>query len=363
MSLHFSTFKNSNYFLERLWDLWCIGSLVGIWPRFIEPRLLLTSHHTIPIASLPNELDGFTIVQISDLHYSSYVSPRFLKRIAQRIRKLNPDLIVFTGDLLSYAELEDPAPLQEFLSSLSAPFGCFAIFGNHDYRDYVSLAEDGTCRLIHDHTPPLLRGFSRLFSSKKPTFDPEVTEPIPEHAQLKKIFTDSGFHVLHNETVKIGTLSARLNVTGLGDIMANQCLPHLAFTETDPRFPSIVLSHNPDSYPLLAPYPGDLLLFGHTHGGQVNLPYIWEKVTPLKNKALKSGLISIDNRFLYINRGLGATFPFRWFAPPEITKITLVRSGLIKSNVFTPIFAEEKISEATAWRSTVASMKSELYEE
>lgn len=354
MSLHFSSFKTSNHFLERLWDAACIASIVGIWPRFIEPNLLFTTELTLPIALLPKELDGITIVQFSDLHYSSYVSERYLDRISTHIQKLDPSLIVFTGDILSYAELEERAPLQKFLSSLSAPLGCYAIFGNHDYKEYTSLAPDGSYRLICDHTPALLRGFSRIFSSKKISDDPEVLQPVPEKEELKKVLLNSGFQLLHNETVQIGKKGSYINLTGLGDICARQCFPNLAFNQTDPRFPSIVLSHNPDSYPLLAPYPGDLLLFGHTHGGQVNLPFIWEKITPLKNKKLKSGLVAIPEkeRFLYINRGLGSTFPFRWFAPPEITKITLVRSGPVKSPLFAPAFAEEKRLKAPLFTSS-----------
>lgn len=346
MSFHFS-FRNSPHFVERLWDLWCIASVVGIWPRFIEPNLLVTSYHTLPISTLPEELHGMTIVQISDLHFSSHTSSTFLNRISDHIKKLNPDLLLFTGDLISYSELEDKERLQEFLSSLNAPLGCFSIFGNHDYSQYVSLGDDGSYRLISDHVPPLLKGFHRLFSSKKndSSDDPKVTHAIPLHPELSTLFEKGGFEVLHNKTVQVGTGSSRLNITGLGDIMAGCCCPHEAFYAVDPRFPSIVLSHNPDSYPYFASYPGDLVLFGHTHGGQVNLPYIWKKVTPLKNRALKSGLVQQDNRFLYINRGLGSTFPFRWFAPPEITKFTLVRSGLVGNRHFAPLFFEEKIPE------------------
>ena len=342
MSLHFPALKSSPHFSERLWDLWCIASIIGIWPRFIEPHLLITSHHTLPIATLPREFDHLNVVQISDLHDSSYLTTHFLRRITKQVNALNPDLIVFTGDLLSYSEMEHQEALRAFLSSLSAPLGCFAIFGNHDYKEYVSLGEDGSYRIMQEHVPPLLKGFHRLFSSKKPEQGREVEEPIPIQDSLKNLFESSGFRVLHNETVQVGSGTARLNITGLGDIMAKQCLPFEAFARVDRKFPTIVLSHNPDSYPFLAPYPGDLFLFGHTHGGQVNLPYIWEKITPLKNKKLKSGLVAMNERFLYINRGLGASFPFRWFAPPEIAQFTLVRSGPIRSSYYFPLLVEEQ---------------------
>ncbi|MDB6080928.1 MAG: ykuE, partial [Chlamydiia bacterium] len=69
--------------MERLWDLWCIASIIGIWPRFIEPNILVNSNHTLPITMLPKELNGLTIVQISDLHYSSYTRSTFLKRVSE----------------------------------------------------------------------------------------------------------------------------------------------------------------------------------------------------------------------------------------------------------------------------------------
>ncbi|HXF28755.1 MAG TPA: hypothetical protein VN457_02810, partial [Chlamydiales bacterium] len=145
------------------------------------------------------------------------------------------------------------------------------------------------------------------------------------HSKLVQLFQQAGIQLLNNNTIQVGRGSARINITGLGDVMALQCKPEEAFRTRDPHIPTIVLSHNPDSYDRLKYFPGELFLFGHTHGGQVNLPYIWKKITPLKNKSLKSGLHIIDNRFLSISRGLGASLPFRWFAPPEITLFTLIR--------------------------------------
>ena len=92
---------------QRLWDLWCIGSVVGIWPRFIEPNLIKTNTLNLTIPSLPEELIGFKIVQFSDLHFHSKMPDFFLNKIIKKIRKINPDLIVFTGDFLCRSVLED----------------------------------------------------------------------------------------------------------------------------------------------------------------------------------------------------------------------------------------------------------------
>ncbi|HXF28822.1 MAG TPA: metallophosphoesterase, partial [Chlamydiales bacterium] len=176
MALHLSHLKTSPHFIERLWDLWCVASIIGIWPRFIEPRLLFTTEKTLAIPTLAAELSGLKLLHISDLHYSSYTSRNFLERILARIQQLQPDLIVFTGDCITYAELEDEALLKEFLTQLSlvAPLGTYAVLGNHDYSDYVSLGDDGTYRLIQEHVPPLLKGLYRLISAKKTSQDPEI---------------------------------------------------------------------------------------------------------------------------------------------------------------------------------------------
>lgn len=313
--------------------------MIGIWPRFIEPKLLCTSHHTLGIPTLPQEFHGLKILQISDLHFSSYCSENFIQRISRQIQKLAPDIICFTGDLLSYAELVNTDCLLNFLSSLRAPLGCFAIYGNHDYSDYVSYGTDGSYTKIRDHVPALLRGFARLFSPKLLTPSVILHEPVAPSQALQELFESAGFTVLHNKTIQIGNRRQKLNITGLGDLIAGHCDPNTAFLHHDPEFPTIVLSHNPDSYPYLAHYPGDLILCGHTHGGQVNLPYIWEKVTPLKHLEFKSGLVVRDGRYIYINRGLGSTFPFRWFAPPEITLFKLHRNPVETARVQADLFS------------------------
>lgn len=314
----------------------------------------MTRKRTIPIPHLPRELDGLKILQISDLHYSPYVRSSFLNKITKRIQKLSPDIIVFTGDLISYSTMpEKSLQLEQFLKSLLAPLGTFFVYGNHDYQDYVSLGKDGRFHKVESHIPVILRGFARLFQVKdNATEGPIISDPVPENAALKELLQRSGVQLLHNETVKVGKKGALINITGLGDYMTGHCMPFEAFKNYNPYFAGIVLSHNPDSYSLLENFPGDLFLFGHTHGGQVNLPFLWKRVTPLKNKKLKSGLFhlheSFQERYLYVNRGLGATFPFRWFAPPEITLFTLTREGAVKTPLIQRLFPQESPLDAAS---------------
>ncbi len=339
--------KNSSQLIERLWDVWCIASLVGIWPRFIEPSLLTVSRLTIPLPMLPKELEGLKIVQFSDLHYSPHMEKKFLEKVRRRIMQQKGDIIVFTGDLLSYSELVDTDILKEFLQSLSAPLGCYAIFGNHDYSEYVSLASDGVVRKVTQHLPAIMRGFARLFSFKdESSLSPEVLSPVAESRGLRELYTKAGFSVLHNETIQIGRGYQQINLTGLGDVMAHQCDPDSAFARYNPLFTGIVLSHNPDSFAQLKNYPGDLILCGHTHGGQINIPYLWKRVTAIKNQLFKSGLFHIASKFIYVNRGVGSPFPFRWFAPPEISCFTLVRHGPAQEAVWQRLFPQEVSQDA-----------------
>ena len=103
--------------------------------------------------------------------------------------------------------------------------------------------------------------------------------------------------------------------------------PEVAFQSYDSDFPGIILTHNPDSISLLQGYPGEVVLCGHTHGGQVNLPGLSEKFTLLENQKLKKGFWKVGDKLVYINRGLGSVMNFRWFSRPELSLFTL-RRGL-----------------------------------
>lgn len=188
MSLQTFSLRFSPWLLERLSDLLCVASVIGIWPRFIEPKLICTSYHDIPVENLPTGFEKVKIVQISDLHFSSYTSQPFLDRILAKIKEVSPDIIVFTGDLLCYSEMPEQSNISNFLSSLSAPLGCFAIFGNHDYSEYVSYGDDGTCRRIQEHISPLLKGLARIFWPKALSGDPKVTSPIAPLDALTTLF-------------------------------------------------------------------------------------------------------------------------------------------------------------------------------
>lgn len=308
-----------------LWDLFCMTSIIGIWPRFIEPHLIFNTRLKISIPKLPKDLQGFKILQISDLHLNQHSSDSFHDKLIAKCTALKPDLIVFTGDFICYSNLEDRERLKYLLQRFKAPYGCYAILGNHDYASFVSINHKGEYDVI---APPssssLSRAFSRLAESTtltKTTTD--QAKAISFHSDLMRTIQESPFVLLHNETKTITVKATKLNITGLGEHCLAKTDAAKAFKNYDKDYPGIILLHNPDGAPHLQDCPGDIILSGHTHGGQVNLPWMWKKFTLLENMKFKKGLIKLFDKWLYINRGLGSVLPFRWFSPPEILLLTL----------------------------------------
>lgn len=319
--------KAKTYSLSNFaWDLWCLVSIVGIWPRFIEPNLIATTSLTLRNPNLPAELKGLRILQFSDLHIHPRLSNRFLNRLIRKILRLAPDMIVFTGDFICYSQLDekDAGRLKHFLNQLKAPFGCYAVLGNHDYQEYISVDEKGDYD-VTDPVSAIKKGFQRLF---QPSVEPSkvVTDralKTPFHQELMNLLKETPFEILHNSTTIVPIKGTYLNVCGLGEHMLGRSNPQEAFKGYDKNYPGIILTHNPDSVPYLKGYPGELVLCGHTHGGQVNLPGLNKKFTIMENKNLKKSLVRLDDRWVYVNRGVGSVMPFRWFASPEILLVTL----------------------------------------
>lgn len=320
--------QKSFHLSDLLWDAWCVGSIVGIWPRFIEPQLLSYTKLRLKIDQLPFSLKGLKVVQFSDLHIQANLSDRFLDRLAAKLMATHPDILVFTGDFLCYSQLNEDQTrrLHGFLNKLSAKYGCYAILGNHDYAGYVSINEQGDYDILKEETDQSLitRGFQRLFSKTQLT--KQVTpaaRSIGLHNGLTDLLVQTPFKLLHNASCCIPIGDDYLNICGLGEYCLGKTDPQKAFSSYNPNYPGIILLHNPDGIPLLDGYPGDIILCGHTHGGQVNLPWMWKKFTLMENSLFKRGLIHHHNKWVYINRGIGSIFRFRWFAVPEILQLTL----------------------------------------
>jgi len=324
--------KNKKQYSEIIWDLWCCASIIGIWPRFIEPNLLQTNHIHLPVNNLPSSLEGIKILQFSDLHLNNSTSNYFLNKLKKQIYNLNPDIITFTGDFLCYSKISDKERLLSLLQSLpKAPYGNYAVLGNHDYSKYAYINEDGDYDTFTKKTSDkstIAKGFERLFTKTSITkkFTPEALN-TPLNEELVDLLKKTPFKLLHNESITIDIGQSKLNVCGLGEYMLDKMKPDKGFVNYDSDYPGIILVHNPDSIPHLKNYPGDVILCGHTHGGQINLPFLSNRFVLIENIDLKKGLIKHNDRWVYINRGLGGVLNFRWFCKPELLLLELVNDN------------------------------------
>lgn len=315
----------SKRLLSFLWDSWCLASLIGIWPRFIEPKLLFTTSLKLPMRGIPKGHRGIRLVQLSDLHFHPKVSERFLRKILKKIDRFQPDLIFLTGDFLCRSELLNRSALSQFLRSLSATKGIFAVPGNHDYSKYFFVNDEGhyDCESKALSLPAAI--FNQLLLKRKIATGQHAqkTTAVPFHPDLATLLQDAKVTLLQNKTQGVEIDGVKLNITGLGEWMAGKCDPERAFRNYDSRKGGIVLVHNPDALPKLSSFPGELILSGHTHGGGVRIPGIWQRLIITEQCKYIKGLYKIGEKLAYVSRGLGCMPVFRFACPPELVCITL----------------------------------------
>ena len=140
--------------------------------------------------------------------------------------------------------------------------------------------------------------------------------------QVRQLLQNANIRLLHNEHITETVNGHEWNVVGVGDLWNGECLPDLAFAEVDPTRPTLVLSHNPDSKDLMADQPWDLMLCGHTHGGQIYLPGLGAPLAPVKNKKYVRGLHRLGERgerWLHVTKGVGNLHGMRLNCRPEVS--------------------------------------------
>ena len=263
-----------------------LGGL-ALYAGEISRHELSIEEHNIHLARLPDAFRGMRIVQISDFHYAEYTEPYFLKEMVRQVNRLRPDRVVLTGDFVSFGPMPRSfgrahAPeCAAIMSEIECPLR-YAILGNHD------------CIIGAQY----------------------VAEPLREQ----------GIPVLFNTAVALERDGQRLWLAGLGSICTDESYPEHAIPRAavSGGEPVIVLAHEPDILPEIAKFKADLMLSGHTHGGQVRLPFLPPLQLPEFGKDYVEGLFRHGPTQLYVNRGIGAVgVPFRFRCPPEITVLTL----------------------------------------
>jgi uncharacterized protein len=251
---------------------------------FIERYLVRFNRYDIAVPNLPEAFNGFTIVHISDVHLSRLVPYWFLKLLFDKVNSLEKDMIVCTGDYVLGKNV--PVRVEKawrLLSQLNAACGVYSVLGNCDYW--------GDARLS--------------------------TELLAKSGQD-----------IQDKTAVIEKNGERLYLAGAGDFLEH----HVPLDEILCTIPEkacrIVLAHNPDTADTDFTQRIDLMLAGHTHGGQVYIPFYGIPMLPVKNKIYSFGLKrSPKNHLIFISKGIGwGIFPGRLNCLPEIPVLKLIPS-------------------------------------
>lgn len=253
------------------------------YARLIEPALLTVQYENI-YSEILCDKNNIKIVQFSDTHISEFFGLDNLIKVVDKINGENPHIVVFTGDLLDqfdkYENKDNIHKIEEALGQIKAPLGKYAVYGNHDYGG----------------------GAERAYG---------------------QIMENGGFTLLINEKVQIEEY--KINIIGMDDSIFGTFDKEAIVNFLDEDFFNIILSHEPDVADHFFEYSVDLFLAGHSHGGQINLPFI--NYTTYLAQKYKKGMYAINNyrqTKVYVNVGLGTSkIPMRFMAIPELTVFTL----------------------------------------
>lgn len=258
----------------------------------VERHWIDMTQQDVAIRRLPASFDGMTVVQLSDIHLDEFTEPFLLRDAVDRINRLQPDLVLLTGDYVSYQLLSKQRTVGAAwqCAGLLKQLTCtrkYAILGNHDV-------------MVGEH---------------------EVSEAL----------TGNGIPVLRNSCLPIERGGSRIWLAGVDDPVCGRPDLDLAIPAAIRNIaaePVVLMSHAPDYVDNLRAHPAGnsvaFMLSGHTHGGQVRVPLIGALRLPPGGRKYVEGLFRVGNVQLYVNRGLGTVgLPLRFDCPPEITSFTL----------------------------------------
>lgn len=255
---------------------------IFFYAKQIEPNLLTINQVSLPSTKKTKQLK---IVFFCDTHFGKLYAPDKIESIVEKINKEKPDLIIFGGDFFdAYSRDEAMLDLDYFseqLANMQSTYGKFAVWGNHD----------------------LGGGSARIYQNT---------------------LEQGGFTLLQNETITLSELN--MTITGLDDYLLGK--PDTKITETlSPDFFNLLISHAPDVVDGMDTETADFILAGHSHGGQVYVPFLTSLILPTGAKYYPKGMYALDNpqeTALFVSKGLGMThMPYRFLNAPEIVTIEL----------------------------------------
>ena len=251
---------------------------------FVGRKQLELREIEVPVSGLPGRLEGLRLTQVSDIHCGPYLTPSDLKGVVALVNETRPDLVFVTGDLITVPgdPLEDCI---EVLSGLKADAGVYGCMGNHE-----------TYTLCEKKAADYGRS--------------------------------AGIEFLRQQSEVLEFGKARLNLCGVD--YQRKAYPYLRGAESmvQPDSVNLLLSHNPDVFPVAAEMGYDLVLAGHTHGGQVTVEIVeqWANAGHFFTPFV-AGEYRLGDSMLYVNRGIGTVnLPMRLGATPEVTLLTLRRA-------------------------------------
>lgn len=290
-------------------------ALTGVYARWGEAQWLEVDRVTIPRTARPDAAsasaavspgataaafaEGATaavvarpavrILHLSDLHHSAVVPLEYIAEAITLGLAQKPDLAVITGDFVTFASYPE-SNYAATLSRLAEAVPTFACMGNHD-ADYAMLRQHG------------LGGLAATLS----------------------LLQRAGITALVNEHRELALHGRRVQLVGMGDLWSGLCLPGLAFNQLPQGndVTRVVLCHNPDAKTRFQTYDWDVMLCGHTHGGQVCLPLIGPPHVPVQDRRFVSGLHAWEDRWIYITHGVGNIAGIRLNCRPQVSVVDL----------------------------------------
>lgn len=267
-------------FLKFIVCVIVVIALVYGYARYLEPSLLITKKIQTSSNVIP---ENVRVVFFTDTHFGKFYSEKNVEKIVKKINNQNPDIVILGGDLMDsfYRDQVNTNYITKHLNKIKAKYGKYSVWGNHDYGG----------------------GAVRIY---------------------EKIMEDSGFKLLKNNYIKIDELN--ITVAGLDDYLLGNPDKSLAH-ELPSDYYNMMVSHAPDIVDTLNLENCGLVLSGHTHGGQVTVPFL--TVLPPGGKNYAKGKYDVidsekNDVELFVSSGIGLTqLPFRFFNVPEIVVVDI----------------------------------------
>lgn len=269
--------------IRFLFILLLIILLFIIYARYEGTNGLITKEYKLETADINNSFDGIKIVHFSDLHYKRIINKDRTKEIVDEINLINPDIVIFTGDLIDKdfeINKQDVEDLTLLLNSINSKYGKYAIIGNHDY--------------------------------------------VRDDDILNDIYNNSGFTLLKNSyDVIYGDNNDKLFIGGVDTYSYDKADIDKTmeyFEDSEDIGYKIILVHEPDYVDTItSKYNVNLVLAGHSHNGQINIPFVKEMFLPYGSNKYYENYYIVNDTPLYVSSGIGESrINFRLFNRPSI---------------------------------------------